>query len=190
MIKWIKKFFHNEDNSKLKRLNGRASCAVCNKKLEDNIFVVPNDEYFYCKKHARERLHGLVVIHNKKIPSSGSENYYVCKECNRELPVSGKNFEFCSKCRNFYCIEHFDDHQCIQHGRIMINTTNSNECHYCKKELNPLNRFSCKYCGKWFCDEHRLPENHKCNGKVKNPHKDAGVIKYSRRMSDYSTEYN
>ncbi|MHA1297899.1 MAG: AN1-type zinc finger domain-containing protein [Candidatus Helarchaeota archaeon] len=35
------------------------------------------------------------------------------------------------------------------------------KCSICGKEL--YMPFSCKYCGKQFCSEHRLPENHKCD---------------------------
>ncbi|MFB6204325.1 MAG: rhomboid family intramembrane serine protease [Candidatus Nanohaloarchaea archaeon] len=35
------------------------------------------------------------------------------------------------------------------------------ECSYCGKESMS---FTCRYCGKKFCSEHRLPENHECDG--------------------------
>ncbi|MDH5268275.1 MAG: AN1-type zinc finger domain-containing protein, partial [Candidatus Bathyarchaeota archaeon] len=34
------------------------------------------------------------------------------------------------------------------------------ECQYCKKDV--LLPFKCPYCGGYFCNEHRLPENHAC----------------------------
>lgn len=34
------------------------------------------------------------------------------------------------------------------------------ECSFCGKQT--YMPFGCKYCGKQFCSEHRLPENHKC----------------------------
>ena len=34
------------------------------------------------------------------------------------------------------------------------------KCEYCGKEV--LFPFECNYCGKTFCAEHRLPENHQC----------------------------
>lgn len=37
------------------------------------------------------------------------------------------------------------------------------KCEYCGKEISVL-PFKCKYCGKTFCAEHRLPENHDCEG--------------------------
>ena len=194
MIKWLKNFFYNKDDSKLTRSSGRASCAVCNKRLEDNIFTVPNDEYYYCKKHARERLRGLHTPPDKQklLSSESKNNCYVCEKCNRKLPVWGNDFRFCSKCGNFYCIKDFDNHKCKpKQSQIIstkIKTTHSNNCHYCKKDLNLINRFSCKYCERWFCDEHRLPENHQCKGKVKNPHKFGGRIIYSKNTPEYYTE--
>ena len=36
------------------------------------------------------------------------------------------------------------------------------QCDYCgKDEYMP---FRCKYCGGYFCSEHRLPEMHNCTG--------------------------
>lgn len=32
----------------------------------------------------------------------------------------------------------------------------------CKKKLNLVNGFRCSYCYKYHCEEHRLPEFHKC----------------------------
>lgn len=34
-------------------------------------------------------------------------------------------------------------------------------CDYCHKEVNNL-PWTCKRCGKTFCDKHRLPEDHNC----------------------------
>ena len=41
-------------------------------------------------------------------------------------------------------------------------------CSVCGKEIQPL-PYVCKYCGKCFCVEHRLPEKHGCEmiGKVR-----------------------
>ncbi len=38
------------------------------------------------------------------------------------------------------------------------------ECYYCKKKISMP--FKCKFCGKYFCAEHRLPENHECSGLI------------------------
>lgn len=35
-------------------------------------------------------------------------------------------------------------------------------CRKCNKELDSLLPFHCKYCNDYFCEEHRLPENHNC----------------------------
>ena len=36
------------------------------------------------------------------------------------------------------------------------------QCDYCGKEIKTLSTFTCSYCGKTFCPEHRLPFNHNC----------------------------
>ena len=36
------------------------------------------------------------------------------------------------------------------------------QCDYCGKEIQTLSAFTCSYCGKIFCPEHRLPFNHNC----------------------------
>jgi len=36
------------------------------------------------------------------------------------------------------------------------------QCDYCGKETQTLSTFTCSYCGKTFCPEHRLPFNHNC----------------------------
>jgi len=36
------------------------------------------------------------------------------------------------------------------------------QCDYCGKEIQSLSTFTCSYCGKTFCPEHRLPFNHNC----------------------------
>lgn len=41
-----------------------------------------------------------------------------------------------------------------------------NNCFYCGKELEYL-PYICRYCGKSFCSEHRLPERHECEGLEK-----------------------
>ena len=46
----------------------------------------------------------------------------------------------------------------------------SNVCFKCKKEYKGYtDRFLCKYCEKYFCSEHRLPEEHNCWGEPKAP---------------------
>jgi uncharacterized protein YkwD len=39
--------------------------------------------------------------------------------------------------------------------------TNMTKCEQCQKEV--MFPFECTYCGKSFCTEHRLPENHQCS---------------------------
>jgi len=47
-------------------------------------------------------------------------------------------------------------------------------CDKCNKVLNPLNSFFCKYCERWHCNKHKLPEDHSC--KATNPHKQETAI--------------
>ncbi len=35
-------------------------------------------------------------------------------------------------------------------------------CAFCNKEV--IMPYRCKYCGRIFCADHRLPENHECDG--------------------------
>ena len=36
-------------------------------------------------------------------------------------------------------------------------------CEYCLESIsNPVNKFYCSYCKKWYCPEHRVPESHEC----------------------------
>ena len=48
-------------------------------------------------------------------------------------------------------------------------------CFKCKKKYKFVtDRFLCPYCGKYFCSEHRIPENHNCWGKprtIKTPYR-------------------
>ena len=38
-------------------------------------------------------------------------------------------------------------------------------CSYCG--VSALMGFTCSYCGKYFCNDHRLPEKHECSGLYK-----------------------
>ncbi|MFH1127139.1 MAG: AN1-type zinc finger domain-containing protein, partial [archaeon] len=35
------------------------------------------------------------------------------------------------------------------------------KCSFCRKKFDEF-PFTCKFCGREFCSEHRLPENHEC----------------------------
>ena len=46
-------------------------------------------------------------------------------------------------------------------------------CEHCKKkETTWSNIFYCKYCRKYHCADHRLPEKHECTGNPKAPPKE------------------
>lgn len=36
-------------------------------------------------------------------------------------------------------------------------------CSLCQKRLSITTGFFCDYCNKWHCEDHRLPEDHKCS---------------------------
>jgi len=38
----------------------------------------------------------------------------------------------------------------------------TNKCSYCRRIIRDL-PFKCRYCGKYYCSKHRLPEDHKCH---------------------------
>ena len=72
------------------------------------------------------------------------------------------------------------------------------KCEFCgKEELLP---FRCPYCGKYFCIEHRLPENHNCPeapartplGSASHPNKNPYMLtlpKNKRKEKEKSTEF-
>ena len=60
----------------------------------------------------------------------------------------------------------------------------------CKNKLKGLT-YQCPYCHKWFCEQHRLPEDHKCPSprKPKEMKKGYGTKKtYSRNERDAEAE--
>lgn len=61
------------------------------------------------------------------------------------------------------------------------------KCDYCGKEVTMP--YTCGYCGSSFCPEHRLPENHSCDGldKISEESEDEGRI--YRGISDDLKEY-
>src|SRR3989344_462480 len=53
-------------------------------------------------------------------------------------------------------------------------------CEECKKKVNVVQNFYCKYCRKYFCEEHRISEDHNCNGELKNPHRPQETVESLR----------
>lgn len=39
-------------------------------------------------------------------------------------------------------------------------------CEFCGKEIDHI-PFQCEYCGRYYCDDHRLHENHYCTYALK-----------------------
>ena len=50
----------------------------------------------------------------------------------------------------------------VERSETKINTPLKGSCSNCKKEISLP--FKCKYCVNLFCEDHRLPENHICEG--------------------------
>ena len=58
------------------------------------------------------------------------------------------------------------------------------QCDYCgKDEYMP---FRCKYCGGYFCSEHRLPETHNCSGNYQFSRSTTGVSGFTPTGYSYS----
>lgn len=62
------------------------------------------------------------------------------------------------------------------------------KCYLCDKDISSVDGWYCKYCKKWHCGKHRLPENHKCEnpklpegmGSHREVHKRGGVVVYGK----------
>jgi len=118
------------------------------------------------------------------------DNYYVCNECDKKISASSSKVRFCTRCMHWYCLVHFDNHFCIPSKKrkkldIVLEHKMKMSCEFCDKGIDDLNSYFCKYCKRWFCEKHRLPENHKCIGKPKNNLPPAGRINYSKDKTEY-----
>ena len=56
----------------------------------------------------------------------------------------------------------------------MPKAMSSDRCVICERELISL-PYICKYCGKHFCVEHRLPEKHRCE-HIKKVMENTGIV--------------
>ncbi|MFX0207219.1 MAG: AN1-type zinc finger domain-containing protein [Candidatus Hodarchaeota archaeon] len=83
---------------------------------------------------------------------------------------------------------------CIQCGKPIVQSRSpirsSKACAICGKEQ--LLPFKCSYCGRPFCANHRLPENHNCDalgtGKVAKPFRTPSQESHSSPSSSYGWE--
>ncbi len=71
-----------------------------------------------------------------------------CPNCGQE---QDNRAAFCSSCGQRLAPDSVDT---ISQG--------VNRCDFCAKSVTFSEYFTCKYCGKKFCYDHRLPENHLC----------------------------
>jgi len=53
-------------------------------------------------------------------------------------------------------------------------------CNFCNKKIGGLDVYFCKYCNKYHCGEHRLPEEHNCANPSKPKSFTSSSISYSR----------
>jgi len=56
------------------------------------------------------------------------------------------------------------------------------KCYLCKKNIKTL-PFKCKFCGKHFCDNHKIPENHSCRGLIEFKEKQKKALKKGKILA-------
>jgi len=118
-------------------------CPNCNKnnKVAKIIYGISNDVPDIYKKVKA----GKAVLANS-LPSLNAPKYY----CNR-------------------CEFTFDENGIIsplkvQEGELILKSKYKGYCELCKVEKGFPDYFYCKYCKKYHCDKHRIPEEHECSG--------------------------
>jgi len=77
-----------------------------------------------------------------------------CTECGSKL---NDDFTFCTECgtkvfRSSYNVPVKEE----------IKKDKDRKCHYCGNKIELIIPYKCKGCGEYFCNEHRLPEQHNC----------------------------
>ncbi len=72
-----------------------------------------------------------------------------CENCRQE---NEDNVAYCSSCGQPLASD----------GAEKENSDYVNRCDYCAKRVTYSEYFTCRYCGKKLCYDHRLPENHLC----------------------------
>lgn len=180
------------------RSSGRGICSVCKKTIDGNIWELPGkgDKKYYCRSHAYKTLKSRYGM--SKSPTTYDHTNTECAKCGKRLEKLRHTQFHCSNCHLDYCTEHLESHNCIEMKlasgqNLTLKDYKSlnpfeNVCQYCNSKCAYIDSFFCKYCLKWHCSEHRIPEDHECTGSPTNPHKGAGRIIYSKGRTRYEAE--
>jgi hypothetical protein len=177
MCRFIKKILGLDVKDKIIKISGRASCCICSKDLYDNVYQVPGSRYYFCRKHAIQR--AREITQNAKVTTKPKK--IACEICGRP-----SNKLLCPGC--------FESNRDTVRPETRTDSAERKKappiCEYsgCNKKLAIVSRFHCKYCQNWFCEVHRLPEKHKCEGNPKNPHRNSGRIIYSKGKTTHLTK--
>ncbi len=70
------------------------------------------------------------------------------------------------KIKEFFLVEEYEPEEEIRTEKERRDKCNLESC---KEKLNMVNGFKCHYCDNYFCDKHRLLEEHNCKGNVTLP---------------------
>ena len=129
---------------------------------------------------------GIINIFKRKCDKCG-KNLKLFERTYSWWDVTGKKIKYCEKCNSEGIpkkAKKSDDLISIPQNKLDLSETVEclGYCNFCKKKINSITGFFCKYCQKWFCADHRLPENHKCKGKLKSPPAEYRII-YSGKTS-------
>lgn len=106
----------------------------------------------------------------KEIKEGKGPGSYICNECDKKIPAGSWDGHFCVRCGQWYCSEHFKSHHCQPKGPrrkavVAKEKKCKGYCDFCRVQMTSDVGYFCKFCEKWFCEKHRLPEDHKCKGE-------------------------
>ena len=193
-----KQFFVNEDALRrdlfavgVKMIKQKGKCTNCGNKVP-NLYRFPNGQEWYCVSCC----HKLTFTKDGDSEEVSDSVHFACSKCNKELTVN--TLVRCLTCNLIFCKEHSpqERHGCViqpaknksSKDSLKKKHANPGHCLQCNTKINQITGNLCKYCKSWYCSEHLQPELHKCKGKLNNPHKFAGRIKYHKHGSEYYTE--
>ncbi|MBD3164714.1 hypothetical protein GF323_05945 [Candidatus Woesearchaeota archaeon] len=144
--------------SNVHKTTGRASCVVCGKQLNDNIYQIYGIKKYFCRKHAKEY--------------SDKPTTY------QDVSVTRQKEE--QEIENIDIRDVFDEPEKAKRTRPKLKGT----CEYkdCGKKINDgIDAFYCKYCHKWHCGKPRLPEEHDCPNPKRPKGMTGSTASYSRK---------
>ena len=136
----------------VEKFEGNAICHSCGKRMKRNHYRINDGDYYYCRDCVIQEWSNPPKVINKKRSSKEPNIEIIKTPCSKKLIRAN-----------------------IQRTKL------KGECEFCGERVSDgIDAFYCKYCRKWHCSEHRLPEQHNC----KNPKTPKGmtgsVISYSR----------